>query len=568
MAAAFAPLTAMRSRPNRDHAQKCFAGRARHGIALTGVRTRRLRSGATLCLRVGEESVANRSRFAIGNQGTPDTGKSEGSPSSHGRPSPHEVGPFAMLIADTLTRLGISDRKAAALVTDAAWELDKKTTTVHASAVSRWKSGTVAQPDMRRWIAHGLNIPPGEVHATADEQRKRRRLPPPAGAAVSPLGRSTDMSDTRPNEHGSVEADNMSTVERRDFLKRAAEVGFLGLVPDQLARLVTSIALETRTHVASAELSNVGTMTLEQVALDFVRLSRSWVTRPRLAVFAELVELRDRIYGLLNGNQSAGQTADLYLVAGQTCGLLASASLSAANPTAAAIQAHSAYAYGQFIGHNDLRAFGRAMQSLIAYWSDDYNDAIQFARSGHGFADSPDVQARLMALEARALAKLGNARDVPPLLSRALEVMERADASVQQGSNGWIAFTAAKLNCYVASAFADLGLHGDAITHGERSIRLAQATPHHLRAYRDEADTYVTLAEASISKGSIDGAAARLAPLFTHPQRELMGDDQPTNRRFDGLRAQLRDVRRSGADARELAERIDAFLAALAAIPE
>jgi tetratricopeptide (TPR) repeat protein len=143
-----------------------------------GTRAGRLRSGATLCLRVGIESVANRSRSAIGNTGTPGRGKSEESQSPHDRPSPDEVGPFAQLIAEALSRLGISERKAARLITDAAWELDKRRTTVHASAVSRWMSGTVAQPDMRHWIAFGLKIPHGQVHAAAEGQRKGRTLQP------------------------------------------------------------------------------------------------------------------------------------------------------------------------------------------------------------------------------------------------------------------------------------------------------------------------------------------------------------------------------------------------------
>jgi hypothetical protein len=107
--------------------------------------------------------------------GAPDKEDSDGSQSPRGRPSPDEVGPFAQLITDTLTRLGLSDRRAARLITDAAWDLDKKRTTVHASAVSRWKAGTVAQPDMQHWIAHGLTIPHGQVHAAAEAQRKRRR---------------------------------------------------------------------------------------------------------------------------------------------------------------------------------------------------------------------------------------------------------------------------------------------------------------------------------------------------------------------------------------------------------
>ena len=76
---------------------------------------------------------------------------SERSPFKPDRLPPEQVGPYAKLISDALGRVG-SQRRAAALITDAAYALDGKQTTVYAAAVSRWLRGTIAQPNMRRWI--------------------------------------------------------------------------------------------------------------------------------------------------------------------------------------------------------------------------------------------------------------------------------------------------------------------------------------------------------------------------------------------------------------------------------
>jgi len=453
------------------------------------------------------------------------------------------------LIYDEIVRRGWSYPEAVQRLNKGLLQEGDRNETIDRTTLTRWLTGTRPHQRNRRRISVTFGIPLDKIDkAIAAFEDERERQGPSAIPGVPENGR-------------------MSDVERRDFLKIAAGVGYLGLSPDQLARLVTGIAHEARVHLARAELSNIGPLALEQLSSEVVRLSRAFVSQPRIGVFAELVQLRDSIYALLKGNQSPRQATDLYLLAGQTCGLLADASVGLGNHVAASAQAHSAWAYGQFIGHSDLSAFGRATQSLAAYWSGDYQDAVAFARSGQEFADSPDVQARLITLEARALAKLGSTHDVPVLISRAEEVIERADSSVRQGTGGQLVFTTAKLNYYATKALADLGRHDDAIAHGERSVRLYQTIPDHLRDYRDEAHTYVTLAETSMRQLSVDGAAARLAPLFTHPQKRLIGDDQPLNRMLDGLSVQLRDVRLRGADARALAERIDGFQTGVAAIP-
>lgn len=348
-----------------------------------------------------------------------------------------------------------------------------------------------------------------------------------------------------------VGAGNMPDVERRDFVKH---LGALALSYDQLARLVTAIAHESRTHAARAELSNVGPATLEQLAADVGRLSRALVSRPILPVFAELVVTRDGIYTLLDGHQFPSQTTDLYLLAGQTCGLLANASLDLGQHAAAAEHARSAWAYGEMIGHGALSAFGRAAQSLIAYWSGAYAEAVAYAQAGQTLTDSPNVRARLMALEARAQAKLGNVRDAVRLVDHANEAIEHTDSWASPG--GHLEFTRAKLHYYAANAYGDIGRHDLAITHGERSIQLYQATSVDLRSYGDEAGCYVSLAEVSVRQGAIDGASARLAPVLSHPHT---GQIQLLRTMLGGLRRQLGSPTMRGADSRELADRLDSF---------
>ncbi len=372
----------------------------------------------------------------------------------------------------------------------------------------------------------------------------------PEDLDMPPLKESGTESETVPD----AGAGKIADVERRDFIKRAAGLGMLGLSHDQLSRLVTSVAHESRTHVTHAELSNVGPAALEQLASDVGRLSRALVSRPILPVFAELVDTRDSIYALLEGHQFPAQTADLYLLAGQTCGLLANASLDLGQNAAAAEHARSTWAYGEMIGHGALCAFGRATQSLIAYWSGAYSEAVSLAQAGQTLTDSPNVRARLMALEARAQAKLGNSRDVLALVDRASGAIEHSDSWTLPG--GHLEFTTAKLNYYAANALGDLGRHADAIAYGERSVQLYRATPIDLRSYGDEAGCHVALAEVSVRQGAIDGASARLAPVLSNPHTAHI---QLLRSMLGGLRSQLSSPTLRGTDSTALAERIDSF---------
>ena len=135
----------------------------------------------------------------------------------------------------------------------------------------------------------------------------------------------------------------------------------------------------------------MGEATLEQLDADVRRLAAAYVHVPPLPMFAEMLRVRDRIYRLLAGRQKPAATARLHLLAGMLCGLLANVSTDLGYRDAAAEQARAAWAYGDIIGHNSLRAWTRGMQALIEYWSGRPQHAVApgakrraFRRFGHG----------------------------------------------------------------------------------------------------------------------------------------------------------------------------------------
>jgi len=146
--------------------------------------------------------------------------------------------------------------------------------------------------------------------------------------------------------------------------------------------LILAAAHESSTHAEWAEGSNVGEATLEQLDADVRRIAADYVHVPPLPMFAEMLRVRNRIYFLLAGRQKPAATAQLHLLAGVLCGLLANASTDLGYRDAASEQARAVWAYGDIIGHNGLRAWTRGMQALIEYWSGRPAQAVRLALSG------------------------------------------------------------------------------------------------------------------------------------------------------------------------------------------
>lgn len=117
-----------------------------------------------------------------------------------------------------------------------------------------------------------------------------------------------------------------------------------------------------------------------------------------------------------------------------------------------------------------------ALLSHQANFLGEYRTAVDFARTakigtqGHS---TPAIQAMLAAMEARALASLGEER----ACSRALREMETAFSRINQGEEpAWMSyFDASELSDELAHCFHDLGQGGLAAEHARQSVDLSPA---------------------------------------------------------------------------------------------
>jgi tetratricopeptide (TPR) repeat protein len=417
----------------------------------------------------------------------------------------------------------------------------------------------------------GKSPPTGEPHDHGVPSISGTGMPPPVATAARlvPLTRAT----ARPVAGSEKVAVAMADAAELPYMtatapgSRPAQSHWMAAgVPgsaalDRLSEraLVQAAAHESSAHAEWAEGSNVGQATLEQLDADVRRIATDYVHVPPLPMFAEMLRVRDRIYWLLAGRQKPAATAHLHLLAGMLCGLLANASTDLGYRDAAAEQARAAWAYGDIIGHNGLRAWTRGMQALVEYWSGRPQHAARLAQSGGRYADSATARVRLHSIEARAWSLLGESREASRCLGAAAGARESAAASdeLHDEVGGVFSFADTKSYCYAGAAFIHLGQADAALEAASRAVELYAAGPAGQRSYGAESLARVDMAMAYLVKRRLDGAAAILAPVLAIPaglRIAQLGD------RLADVRVRLADAEFDGVpEVRSLRGQVDDF---------
>ncbi|MDT3396110.1 XRE family transcriptional regulator [Streptomyces sp. B1866] len=253
---------------------------------------------------------------------------------------------------------------------------------------------------------------------------------------------------------------------------------------------------------------------LEQLDADIVRLATDYVCTPVVEIFQDISRLRRAVFELLGGRQYPYQTAHLYLAAGRLCGLATHVALDLGQYAAAATHSRMVWRCAESAGDNGLRAWVRSVQSLIAYWQENYAQAADVAKAGLPYADSGTIAARLLSLEARAAAALG---DTPRAL-RSLEAAKDARSACTANSDlpGVFTFPEAKQWTYTGTALLTVGGRPQV----NRAIALYESAPRQDRSFGDLQAARHDLATAHLVNGDIDGVRETLtAVLDVEPGR-------------------------------------------------
>lgn len=325
--------------------------------------------------------------------------------------------------------------------------------------------------------------------------------------------------------------------------------------------MIRAAAYASGEHAEWAEVSEVGPVTVDQLHHDATDLARRYILVQPGEIFADILRLRDRVYRLLARRSRPTQQTHLYLLAGQACGLLASASLELGYHGAAVEQANAAWAYAEIIDHSPLRAWLRGTQALIALWSGRIRDSVQLARAGREHLRGGTGFVRLCNIESRGWAHLGDRAETERLIAmghRARDLPTPPD-ELHDLVGGEFGFDEARQAFCNAGAYVQLGLPKPAVRAAERALRLYPSTAERQRRFGGEGSTRLEMTAAHLIDHALDAAGAELAPILTLPKASRPAQ---ASTRLAAIHATLNGPPYTNSrEARELAERIRAFAA-------
>ncbi|MFD7161296.1 helix-turn-helix transcriptional regulator [Kribbella sp. NPDC059898] len=282
-------------------------------------------------------------------------------------------------------------------------------------------------------------------------------------------------------------------------------------------RQVTNAAAEASFEFLTWAEDTLPAAVLDHVMSELQRLAVAYVHAPVRPIFDDLVQLRDATFGLLKNRPHPRQSRTLFFTAGTVCTLLAHASQNLGNSSAARTQAAAAWACADQADHAGLRSWVRGTQALIAEWTDNYNEAVSFARDGQRYALGEQM-VRLAAIEGRSLARIGDAEGAVHAVVRAARARDTAGDPDEVGELGGIlTFPAAKQLYYAGSTLSLVGRHADAEKAAREAISLYETGSPAERSYGDEALARVDVAAARLADDDLDGMRESLAPVLALP---------------------------------------------------
>ncbi|MFI6998295.1 hypothetical protein [Nocardia sp. NPDC050175] len=278
--------------------------------------------------------------------------------------------------------------------------------------------------------------------------------------------------------------------------------------------LAVNAAHDSVSHAIEAA-SALDPSALEHLNAAAGAAARAYCITPPLEMLTDLVALRDTIYVQLDRTHKPLQQAELYLLAGQVCGLLSSVSWDLGLLNAAEEQARAAYTYGNIIDHLSLQAWARALQVTAAFWSGYPRRAAKIAAAALDQAPMGTARVRLHSVNARALALIGARGEVRHELDAAATELDRAgnDPFLDE-IGGELAFDRARRALCAGASYVALGDGDQAQQEAEAAVALFASIPDDQRWEAGALSAQVDLGAARTIRGDLAGAAAALEPVF------------------------------------------------------
>ncbi|WP_163511168.1 helix-turn-helix domain-containing protein [Fodinicola acaciae] len=320
--------------------------------------------------------------------------------------------------------------------------------------------------------------------------------------------------------------------------------------------VIDVVAKESTQLGRLADSTNISEARIDELEEALHRSANDLLAGPLVPVMHEIKWIRDEAFHALEGRQHPRQSRQLYAIAGRSCGLLATiAADRLRRPIAAARHAHAAAIAANLAEEPALIAWIGSIRSSAAFWQGRFKTAAAIAARAREAAPVGLESARLATLEARAWAKIGDARAMKNALNHAAAARSYPGVAVGEGV---MAFPISNQIRIAGTAYLWIGDPDRARTTLSESLDRQAAE---FNSIWHSATTRMDLATAYLCIESLDAAAATLQPLLTEASNgHYLGG---AVRRGAVILEKLRGGRLvKSVQARQLTEEVTSFLSA------
>jgi hypothetical protein len=385
--------------------------------------------------------------------------------------------------------------------------------TVSPRQFERWYAGKVKTepyPDACRVLEHMFGYPVRQLLGPASQATPQAASSLPARQAGTSAAAQGEEVSGLPILAGSRVWAPDRDGDSEDFSQLGA--GSIASDPERILAMATRRALR---FGATADASNIGDESLDQLRAEVSRLAFAYPQEPLPLILGDIVSLQDYTFSLLEGRQKPRESRELYVVAGLASGLVAKASHDMGESRLAMTHARTALLCAQNAEHPALTAWIRGLQSLISYWGSAPREALTYALRG---AETPGVHGTvaiwLASLQARAWSALGHGDASRQAIEQADTLREHTEADELDAIGGICHFSRARQLYYAADAGAGLQrlhpatkeLTARAETYAADAVAAYENAPEGERSFGDESGARTDLAITRIGSRDLDGA--------------------------------------------------------------
>jgi len=261
---------------------------------------------------------------------------------------------------------------------------------------------------------------------------------------------------------------------------------------------------ETMELAARLRSSDVDTATIETLTMTCERLCAEYAARSALELRREAQGWLHYVGRLLGKRTRLDQHRDLLVIAGWLMLLIGCLEYDSGMPSAAETTRLGAVHLGQEADHTEIMAWAHEMAAWIAHTRHDLVATVAAARAGQEFARGASVAVQLIAHEARALARMGDEREVHAALERGHRVLGR----LPKASNARNHFVVDpdKFDFYAMDVYLVGGDNTRAAGHAREVLRAGQGPDGKDRAPMRVSEARIALATVAIRQGDLEKA--------------------------------------------------------------